>query len=481
MPGRILNAESASGARILMQARLAGQTDAIVQATTRAEVLLLARRDRPDVVLLPEWLGAQDGMAICASLRADPRTADLPVILRLDHNARPARLRALEAGADAVIDAQEDAPVLSARIRNLMRRSAGAAELAAARSAADGPGFHEPDSRFAPSGRIALIVPDIALGEVWRAALAGLMRDHIRVLPEAAALGALQQGRAYDAIVVAEDRAAPERALRLIAELRSRSHTMHAALLLIQDAPGWQNAITALDIGIDDLVDTGFEAGEVALRLRRELARKARADRARAALRDGLRLAVTDPLTGLFNRRYALSRLDRIAAESARRGRGFAVLALDVDRFKSINDSHGHAAGDAALIEISRRMSGGLRQGDLLARIGGEEFLAVIRDCDLTQAQQATDRIRRCIAGRKIALGGGRAAAMTASIGVAMGIPGRSDPAELLARADRALYAAKAGGRDRVTIGADPVPAGMPGNAAMRRPRGRSGGAVRSV
>ncbi len=457
MPGRILNAESAASERILLKARLAGHVGEVEQVASMAELLARARARRPDVILLPERLDGTGGDALCRALRADPVCADLPVVLRLRRGARAARLRALEAGTDAIADTCETGAMLSARIRNLMRRAARVAELAAAAEAAEGPGFADPATPFGAAGRIALIVPDARIGADWKRALGGLMRGHVRVLPASGALAALAgtgARAAPDAVVVAEDPAAPEQALRLIADLRSRGPTMRAALLLIQPEPAPERAAMALDIGIDDLVETGFDAPEIALRLRRELVRKARQDRARAAVQDGLRLAVTDPLTGLFNRRYGLSRLDRIAAEAQSGGPPFAVLVLDLDRFKAVNDRFGHAAGDCTLAEVARRIDGCLRQGDLLARIGGEEFLAVIHGCTPGQAARAANRIRRAVSGHPILLETGEEVRATLSIGLAMGEPGRADPAALMARADRALYASKEAGRDRVTAAA---------------------------
>ena len=103
-------------------------------------------------------------------------------------------------------------------------------------------------------------------------------------------------------------------------------------------------------------------------------------DQLRASVEDRLRLAMTDPLTGLHNRRYAMAHLSRIAERAAVAGRTFALMILDLDRFKAINDTHGHAAGDAVLAEVAARLSAQLRPIDLVARIGGEEFLIALPD-----------------------------------------------------------------------------------------------------
>ncbi|WP_172293441.1 diguanylate cyclase [Pseudoruegeria sp. HB172150] len=453
MSGRILIADSVAGERIVLKARLAPFAYETVQAADFDEMLQIAQCDPPDLILLPQRLGSLYGAELCARLRTHPQTRSIPLILRLDGSDCRMRIDALEAGADAVVDTKSEPALLSARIRNLLRRHASEAEMANATDTDQGPGFAEAVPPFAPAGDIVLIVPNLAEGVVWRQKLAPRIRGKIRIMQEGSALPALRGETAPDAIVVAENVGLPQRTLRLISDLRCRSQTMHAAILLVQPAPAPERAVTALDVGVSDLVETGFDAEEVALRLRRELARKARADGQRAALRDRLKMAVTDPLTGLFNRGYAMNRMEVIAREARRAGECFAVMMLDLDRFKTINDTFGHAAGDAVLVEVARRMSGCLRNGDLLARIGGEEFLAVVRNAALDDARTTANRIRCAIAEPSVELpNSAGSVTVTASIGLVTSDLYQAETAKMLEAADRALYAAKADGRNLVMV-----------------------------
>lgn len=165
---------------------------------------------------------------------------------------------------------------------------------------------------------------------------------------------------------------------------------------------------------------------------------------------------MTDALTGLHNRRYAEPHLARIAAHAAAAGRRFAVMVIDIDRFKAVNDTLGHAAGDAVLVEVAARLKGNLRAVDLIARIGGEEFLIALPDTTLEAARGTAERLRRIVADTAVRLPGGGSAKVTISVGLAMGGAGDSDGETgmqaLVARADRALLAAKSDGRDRVTV-----------------------------
>ncbi|MBK6727567.1 MAG: GGDEF domain-containing protein [Xanthomonadales bacterium] len=159
--------------------------------------------------------------------------------------------------------------------------------------------------------------------------------------------------------------------------------------------------------------------------------------------------AAHDVLTGLANRRMGLARLDADIALARRAPEPLSVLALDLDHFKRINDRHGHAIGDRVLVAFSQAMRGELRAGDLGARIGGEEFIAVLPATDAAAAAVVGERIRAASAALAVPTDNGDAVRFTISIGVASLQPGE-DSTRLLARADGGLYRAKSEGRNRV-------------------------------
>lgn len=456
MAGRILIADDAMTNRIILKARLGAAAFETLQAATGPEALIAAQRHIPDLILLAGTLSDDGGADLCRRLQAQAETARIPIILLAEDRGRAARVGAFEAGADAVLDRLPDDALLRARIGNLLRRCAAENELS--RDAQSDHAYElaePPQAVFALPGQVALIAPTLSEGLKWRNGLATRLRDRIAVIDPAQALVELDSEPPPDAVVIAENPDRPGDATQILSDLRSRSRTYRAATVLLQSKPDTDRAIMALNLGASDLVEDGFDAQEMALILRRELRRKARNDSRRAALHAGLRLAATDPLTGLFNRRYALKRLERIARTAPDTGERYAVMVLDLDRFKRINDRHGHAAGDAVLTEVARRMSDCLRRNDFLARIGGEEFLAVIRGCDLDSAQIAAERLRRVVADAPVELPEGKGhERMTMSIGLVIGggADAPEDPAVLIDLADRCLYAAKADGRNQVTV-----------------------------
>jgi diguanylate cyclase (GGDEF)-like protein len=162
-------------------------------------------------------------------------------------------------------------------------------------------------------------------------------------------------------------------------------------------------------------------------------------------------LATHDPLSGLLNRHAFHERAALDLARLAAQGQATALLMLDLDHFKRINDEYGHAAGDTVLARFAGLALSGLREVDLMGRVGGEEFAILLPGCGAAEAQIVAERLRAAFAAAQIDLGEGRALQATVSIGVAAQ-QRSADLQPLLAAADRALYAAKTAGRNRVDL-----------------------------
>jgi diguanylate cyclase (GGDEF)-like protein/PAS domain S-box-containing protein len=169
-----------------------------------------------------------------------------------------------------------------------------------------------------------------------------------------------------------------------------------------------------------------------------------------ARLRDEERIrwdAVHDPLTGLANRTLLRDRLEHALARSEREGSATGVLFIDLDNFKGVNDAHGHAAGDAVLVELGRRLPAAVRPADTVARLGGDEFVVV---CEQADADSTLTLARRLLAAIALPIDVGvREVRLSASIGIALG---RTNPDALLAEADAAAYRAKAAGGGRLEL-----------------------------
>jgi two-component system, cell cycle response regulator len=168
---------------------------------------------------------------------------------------------------------------------------------------------------------------------------------------------------------------------------------------------------------------------------------------------------VRDGLTGLYNRSYFLDQVDLQAEQREVRGLGLAILMLDIDHFKRVNDTHGHDAGDTVLKEVASVIRQSTRSEDLVARYGGEEFVVALPIATPEQARERAERIRHNLAGRRIVVSG-KSIHVTASLGMAFAPSGqRRRSAALLADADLGLYQAKEAGRNRVAYGQSTAPA----------------------
>jgi two-component system, cell cycle response regulator len=210
-------------------------------------------------------------------------------------------------------------------------------------------------------------------------------------------------------------------------------------------AHGHTNArVAGLDAGAVDYIVKPFANEELVARVRAALRTK--------AVHDGLaETAARDGLTGLFNRRELDTRAEQAVALAARHRRPLSCLLLDIDHFKSVNDTYGHAAGDAVLREAARRICSASRISDIIGRYGGEEFVALLPETGADGAVAAADKLRAELAGSPVGAGD-TAITVRASVGVAVWGDGMGTATDLYAAADRALYRAKELGRDRTEL-----------------------------
>jgi two-component system, cell cycle response regulator len=459
MGGRLLIIGGAASARIVLKARLSAACYDVTSVSEAATALRRVAEGGFHAVLVDMDLPDIATPDLVRRLRAMPGMADVPVIALAALPDAGARIAVLTAGADDVLTQPGEA-VLLARLRNLLRHRATLADLGANAAPMQSLGFAEGAVGFDAPAHVTLVM---GRGEtaLWlKRDLAAHLPGRISLLPASDALtdaGLTDETLAAPDVFVIDTDSDETGGLRLLAELRSRGAGRHAAFCLLRAASAAAQDPMAFDLGASDVIDPATDPREVALRLQRVLARKRTADRLRASVRDGLRLAVTDPLTGLHNRRYAICRLAAIAGAAQADGSTMAVMILDLDRFKRVNDEWGHAAGDAVLVQVAQRLASAMRPGDLLARIGGEEFLVALPDTGLVDARGVAERLLSAVQEQPVTLPQGRHLQITASIGLAISemseLPQHETVQAVLDRADQALLVAKSCGRNRITVG----------------------------
>jgi diguanylate cyclase (GGDEF)-like protein len=236
---------------------------------------------------------------------------------------------------------------------------------------------------------------------------------------------------------------------RMVRDLRSETYTY---LILLTSKSQREDIVEGMGAGADDYVVKPFDKHELEVRLRagrRILDLQAALLQAQEALTEQ---ATKDALTGCWNRRVILETLERETERAERERRNLAVVMLDLDHFKSVNDTYGHGAGDEALRQVVQRVTSAIRGYDWIGRIGGEEFLLVLPGCDELQTLSHAERLRNSIERTPVDFDG-QQIGITVSVGATSLQPGLGITPQLLVRsADAALYTAKRQGRNRVSF-----------------------------
>ncbi len=245
--------------------------------------------------------------------------------------------------------------------------------------------------------------------------------------------------------------------LEVCRRLRAAETERHAYVFLVTARSHGDEMLEGLEAGADDYLVKPFEPAQLRVRLRHG-ERVVQLQRALIDAREALRdQASRDPLTGLMNRRAFDDAAAKELSRAQRAESPMALLMIDLDHFKRVNDTLGHPAGDSVLVETAARLRAVVRESDHVARFGGEEMVVLLPDCAPRDALLVAERVRRAIARAPIGTRAG-AVRVTASVGVAVSPQGREGLPSLIARADAALYRAKNTGRDRAVL----APAALP-------------------
>ncbi len=456
MSARVLVLDAVATNRIIMTSKLSAShyhVTASHKLINPDDVADLPPSRQPDVILLDANLSRWNGLDLCHAFKNHASTAHIPVLMTLPAALGSVTADAFEAGADDVLVRPLNEQVMLARLRNLIRANLRTRVLENSGNGLGQP-FVESPAHEASVSRTAFVSTgferDAALGKTIQEALG----RPLEILRWSEILATADTDHSVDLIIVASEAQNTRDPLNLICDLRSRSASRDSAIIMVTSTGMNDPALIseALNSGANDVVSCEVNQVELRARLLRQIVTKRREDALRAHIQSGLRMATTDPLTGLHNRRYATSRLTRIAELTRETGSAFALLMLDVDHFKLINDTYGHSVGDEVLKSIATKLHDNLRDSDLLARIGGEEFLIAMPDACHMIAMSTADRLRRTIETLPlIDPNTGTRLSVTMSIGMTIS-NGQAANEQLLYEADRALYAAKAGGRNTISL-----------------------------
>ena len=439
----------------LLDARLTAEYYDVVTASSGPQALDILNGSDIDIVLLDVMMPDMDGFEVCRRIKSNPKTQHLPVLMITALDQPSDRVRGLEVGADDFLTKPVDDMQLMARVKSLVRLKSLTDELRAramtGQQIAIEDALRAMDKITTGGGSILIIDTDQRHAERLRNYLSP--EHHVDVLLQPADAVFQITGAHYELALVAMALTEFD-PLRVCSQIRTLEHTRNLPIILVADEADKPRVVRALDLGVNDFISRPVERNELAARVRTQIRRQRYALELRRSVNNTMALAVIDDMTGLYNRRYFDRHLGVMLGKAHSQDRDMALMILDIDHFKAVNDTYGHDVGDAVLKEFAVRLKRNIRGVDLACRFGGEEFVVLMPDTDYNQAEMVAERVRQSIAERSFEVNAGRPLSVTVSAGVTLNESLADTPELLIKRADVALYRAKREGRNRVVFDA---------------------------
>ena len=420
MTARILVVDDILANVRLLEAKLSAEYFEVVTAMNGVDALEAVQRAKPDIVLLDVMMPGIDGIEVCKRLKADATTQHIPVIMVTALDQLEDRVRGLEAGADDFLTKPVNDVALFCRIKSLVRLKMLSDELRARAQSSQTMGLVVkkaiPDDTR--PGNILVVDSRVAFIDRVRVALTGKHKVSGVIDPAEVIPSITESATPYELVIVNLD-AEQFDGLRLCSQLKSLEQTRQIPILIVVAPDDEQRLMRALDMGVNDYLIRPIDRQELMARVNTQIRRARYAEQLRVSVQTSIEMAVTDALTGLYNRRYMETHLGHLVEHSINRGKPLSALAIDVDFFKAVNDTHGHDAGDKVLQELATRFRENIRNVDMACRVGGEEFIIILPATELHLAQKIAERIRKSIAGKPFSAGpNGGTLNITVSVGL---------------------------------------------------------------
>jgi len=437
MSARILVVDDLAPNLHFLEVKLQAEYYDVLTARSGYQALEIASTEKLDLILMDAMMPGMNGFEACEKLKQ-------PVIMVTALEETKDRIRGLEAGADDFITKPIDDFNLMARVRSLLRLKMVTDQLL----------NHTGHSRINSRpllDRISKRTGNILLIEDHKLRskkIATPLNKLHNVVIESDPVKALRHAKTGMDLIIVSLVSDGFDGLRVCASLRFNEASRETPILIVGDPEDEQRLIRAYDIGVNDTLMRPIELQEMQARVTTLLRRKFYADSLRENFNENLEMVVSDPLTGLGNRRYFDRAIDPFFGALEEGDEAFSIMVFDIDHFKRVNDILGHDMGDQILKEVATRLVTNMRAIDVVSRYGGEEFMIAMPKTEEGEALVAADRVRGLIAGTPIYVDG-QALQITTSAGVAQVRKGEL-LRDVFKRADDALYKAKQAGRNKV-------------------------------
>lgn len=431
----------------LLEAKLTSEYYDVITATSGKEALEKIEKEKPDIVLLDVMMPGMDGFEVCTIIKGNPLHAHIPVVMVTALTDAADKVRGLEAGADDFLSKPINDIALMSRVRSLVRLKMALDEWRIRENTANQLGVVSQSSNvMAESVENANVLLIEDKGFEAKKIEDTLQKDNHTITTVDSGMKAMGEIRAqeFDVIIVSINMD-HEDGLRLCSHLRSNERTRLLPIIMVAEEQDMKRVAHGLEIGAYDYILRPIERNELLARIRTQIRRKRFQDRLRATYEISLSMALTDGLTGLYNRRYLEVHLQKLLAKNAENHKDTAVLMIDIDNFKSVNDNYGHDVGDQILRVFADRLKANLRSFDLVARLGGEEFVAVLPEVSDDRPYLVAERLRLAICSEPIpcAVPEGFLMISTSIGGAIVKAEDNNTPEAALKRSDICLYRAK--------------------------------------
>lgn len=434
----------------LLEAKLTSEYYEVITATNGQDALDKIESDSPDLVLLDVMMPGMDGFEVCRRIKENPERAHIPVVMVTALTDAEDKVKGLDAGADDFLSKPINDTALMARVRSLVRLKMALDEWRTRENAASQLGVVEESASVmeqSVDGASILVVED---KDFEADKIRDSLSDKQNVMHVKAGAPAMELCATHDFdVLIISLNLEEEDGLRLCSHIKSAERTRNVPIVMIAEEDDMDRVAHGLEIGAHDYIMRPVDRNELQARVRTQIRRKRFQERLRATYEISLSMALTDALTGLYNRRYLEVHMEKLLQKTQESHKQVGVLMVDIDHFKGVNDTYGHNVGDEILKEFAHRLKDKLRSFDLVARMGGEEFVAILPDVTPERAYVVAERLRRSICQEpfKCSTPEGELTIST-SLGGAIITPGNYTSVEVLERADKCLYQAKEEGRN---------------------------------
>lgn len=457
MPGRILIFDPQVTNRLMLKSQLTRDFFEVALAADAAELNESLRFGAPDLVMVSYDAELSVEFANIHWIKSQAKTAHVPIVFL--HNGQDPTLwdAAHDCLVDDVMAYTTQRWLMASRVNMLIRGKEKIDALISRQLAISQMGFAETPVAYPPPvsrGVVLDVSRALAMFDPqFQQALATKLSSDFPMLSLNSRAEQGAKSRAADIAIVDEFTLGRTAAFTAICDLRKTSPSSETTILYTCDT-NTPNATRALELGAQEFTPSNGSVTQMACHLRRLIWQKQMLFRTERAVSNHLKSALIDPLTGVYNRRYAQQYLGQLVQQNGQSGGTVTAMILDLDRFKSVNDTYGHLTGDRVLKETAKRLARNIRSADLLSRIGGEEFLIVLSDTSSDTLRDIAERLRLAVSQKPFVCENGSQISISASIGVSsVEQSGWSNAQAVIDSADRALYRAKGGGRNCVIFG----------------------------